>query len=175
MAAYLSLPAFQEVIEFVENDSVYEDSVKTLANSMLSYYFPIVNGWIIAPEQNRNDSFADFIVLRVQRRYPGDRSVVDHTVAEAKKNKDDLSAAMDQLENALEQSNTEFGRCWAMIFHGLNLLFYEYHQYLPENHRLIPMGPPSQPGRNKLHVRTESLAINEMLLHMLQHETPARR
>lgn len=85
MAAYLSLPAFQELIEFVENDSAYEDSVKALANSMLSYYFPLVNGWIIAPEQNRNNSFADFIVLRVQRRFPGDRSIIDHTVAEAKK------------------------------------------------------------------------------------------
>lgn len=84
MATYLSLPAFQELIEFVENDSVYEDSVKALANSMLTYYFPIANGWIVAPEQNRNDSFADFMVLRVQRRYPGDRSAFDHTVAEAK-------------------------------------------------------------------------------------------
>lgn len=69
MAAYLSLPAFQELIEFVENDSVYEDSVKALANSMLSYYFPLVNGWIIAPEQNRNNTFADFIVLRVTTFY----------------------------------------------------------------------------------------------------------
>lgn len=175
MAAYLSLPAFQELIEFVENDSMYEDSVKALANSMLSYYFPVVNGWIIAPEQNRNNSFADFIVLRVQRRYPGDRSVVDHTVAEAKKKADDLGAAMDQLENALEQSNTEFGRCWAILFHGLNFLFYEYHEYLPENHRLIPTGPPSQPRRNKFHVRTDSLAIDEMLMHMLQNNTPNPR
>ena len=98
MAAYLLLPEFQELIEFVENDSAYEDSVKALANSMLGYYFPIGHGWIIAPEQNRNNSFADFIVLKVQRRYPGDRGVVDHTVAEAKKKADYLNAAMDQLE-----------------------------------------------------------------------------
>lgn len=51
-----------------------------------------INGWIVAPEQNRNNTFADFIVLRVQRRYPGDRSVIDHTVAEAKKKDDDLGA-----------------------------------------------------------------------------------
>lgn len=175
MAAYLSLPAFQELIEFVENDSVYEDSVKALANSMLSYYFPLVNGWIIAPEQNRNNSFADFIVLRVQRRFPGDRSVIDHTVAEAKKKTDDVAAAMDQLEYALEQSNTEFGRCWAVLFHGLDILFYEYHEHLPENHRLVPTGPPSQPRRNKFHVRGDSRAVDEMLMHMLQHETPSPR
>lgn len=71
---------------------------------MLGYYFPIGHGWIIAPEQDRNNSFADFIVLKVQRRYPGDRGVVDHTVAEAKKKADHLNAAMDQLENALEES-----------------------------------------------------------------------
>lgn len=142
---------------------------------MLSYYFPLVNGWIVAPEPNRNNTFADFIVLRVQRRYPGDRSVVDHTVAEAKKKEDDLGAAMDQLENAPEQSNTEFGRCWAIMFHGLDLLFYEYHEYLTENNRLLPTGPPSQPRRNKFHVRTDSLAIDEMLMHMLHHETPNPR
>ena len=175
MAAYLSLPAFQELIEFVENDSMYEDSVKALANAMLTYYFPIVNGWIVAPEQNRNNTFTDFIVLRVQRRYAGDRSVVDHTVAEAKKTTDDIGAAMDQLENALEQSNTEFGRCWAIIFHGLNILFYEYHEYLPENERVIPTGPPSQSRKTEFHVRTDSLAIDEMLTHMLHHETPSAR
>ncbi|PYH92439.1 hypothetical protein BO71DRAFT_451392 [Aspergillus ellipticus CBS 707.79] len=112
MAAYLSLPAFRELIEFVEHDSVY--------------YFPIANGWIVAPEQPRNNSFVDFIVLRWQRRYPGDRSVIDHTD-------------------------------------------------LPENHRLIPTGPPSQRRRNKFHVRNDSLAIDEMLVHMLQHETPNPR
>ena len=49
--------------------------------------------------------------------------MVDHTVAEAKKEADDLGAAMDQLENALEQSNTEFGQYWTILFHGLNFLF----------------------------------------------------
>ncbi|PLN86007.1 hypothetical protein BDW42DRAFT_121762 [Aspergillus taichungensis] len=175
MATYLSLPAFQELIEFVERDSVYEDSVKALAVSMLSYHFPIVNGWIIAPEQNRNDRFADFIVLRVQRRFPGDRSVIDHTVAEAKKGSDNLDAAMEQIENALEHANTEFGRCWAIVFHGLDILFYEYHKYLPANSRLIPTGPPSQPHTNRFHVRTDSLSVQEMLTHMLQHETPNPR
>lgn len=43
---------------------------------------------------------------------------------------DDLGAAMDQLENALEQSGTEFGWCWAILFHGMHFLFYEYHEYL---------------------------------------------
>ncbi|EKV10994.1 hypothetical protein PDIG_48460 [Penicillium digitatum PHI26] len=55
IAAYLFLPECQELIEFVENNSVNEDSVKALANSMLSYYFPLINGWINAPKQNRNN------------------------------------------------------------------------------------------------------------------------
>lgn len=67
MTAYLSLPAFKELIEFVGNDSTFEDFVTTMTNSMLSCYFPIANGWTIATEQNRNDCIADFIVLRVQR------------------------------------------------------------------------------------------------------------
>ncbi|PKY03714.1 hypothetical protein P168DRAFT_167841 [Aspergillus campestris IBT 28561] len=125
MAAYLSLPAFQELIEFVGSDSAYENSVKALASSMLSYYFPIANGWIIAPKQNRNNHLADFIVLRVQRSFPGSRNVIDHTVAEAKKEVDDIDGAMKQLEDALEHTNTEFGRCWGILFHGLDVLFFE--------------------------------------------------
>lgn len=51
-------------------------------------------------------------------------------MAEAKK-ANDLGAAMDQLQNALEQSKHRVGRCWAILFHGLKFLLYEYHKYLP--------------------------------------------
>lgn len=42
MTVYLSLPAFQELIEFVENNSMYEDWVKPMVNSELTYHFPVV-------------------------------------------------------------------------------------------------------------------------------------
>jgi len=71
---------------------------------------------------------------------------------------------MDQLENARGQSNTELGRSSFTVLTSCSIV--------SENHRLIPTGPSPQSRRNKFHVRTESLAVDEMLTHMLQYETP---
>lgn len=175
MAVYLSIPILDELVRFVENDSTYEDAVKAMASGILSYYFPPTNGYTVAPEQNRNDNYADFIILRIQRRFPGDRGVIDHTVAEAKRTSDPLGASLEQLENALEHANTEFKRCWAIMIHGYTFKFYEYHGNLPAHARLIPWGPPNQAQQNSFHARIDSLAIDWMLRHMAQNDTPLAR
>ncbi|OJD12508.1 hypothetical protein ACJ73_09340 [Blastomyces percursus] len=174
MANYISLPILDELVRFAEHDSEYEDSAKAMASGVLNYYFPATNGFTVAPEQNRNDH-SDFIILRIQRRFPGDRGVVDHTLAEAKKTADSVQAALEQLENALENANTEFGRCWAILVHGCTFYFYEYHLNLPLNARLIPWGPPGQLSRNSFHARNDSVAIDWMLRHMGQNNTPPSR
>ncbi|EEH11157.1 predicted protein [Histoplasma capsulatum G186AR] len=175
MANYLSLPILHELVQFAEEDALYEDSIKAMASGILNYYFPATNGFTVAPEQNRQGNIADFIILRIQRRFPGDRGVVDHTVAEAKRDTDSITAALEQLENALEQANTEFGRCWAMLIHGCNFQFFEYHIHLPAGERLIPWGPPNQPSQNLFHCRNESVTIDWMLRHMGQNNTPPAR
>lgn len=95
----------------MECDSRLEDAVKVMASGILSNYFTVLNGFIIASEQTRNYNVPDFIIIRIQRRFPGDRGVVDHTIAEAKKAEDRVSVCLEQLENALEQAITEIGRC----------------------------------------------------------------
>lgn len=61
-----------------------------------------------------------------------------------------MDASLDQLENVLENWNTEFGRCWALLIQGVEFMFYEYHQHRPVNNRLLPWGSPDQPGRRYL-------------------------
>ncbi|GLA30358.1 hypothetical protein M752DRAFT_279533 [Aspergillus phoenicis ATCC 13157] len=176
MAIYLSQPIIDEVVRFVEEDSRYEDSVKAMAAGILTYYFPIANGFLVVPEQNRGDQFPDFIIFRIQRRFPGDRSVVDHTVTEAKKSDDSIPASLEQLQNALEHSNTGFRRCWAILVHGATFYFYEYHESLPPNNRLLPWAPPGRPqGQNAFHARQNSVEIDWMLRHMAQNDTPPAR
>lgn len=176
MAVYLSLPILDELVRFVEDDSTYEDSVKAMASGILNYYFPAANGYTVAPEQNRDHNYADFIILRIQRRFPGDRGVIDHTFVEAKRASDGLQASLEQLENALEHANTQFGRCWAIMSHGINFKFYEYHRNLPEHTRLIPWGPPNQrQPRNSFHARNDSVEVDWMLRHMAQNDTPPAR
>lgn len=152
-----------------------EDAVKAMASGILNYYFPAANGWTVAPEQNWNDNYADFIILRIQRRFPGDRGFIDHTVAEAKRTSDALQASLEQLENAVEHANTEFGRCWAIMIHGFTFKFYEYHRNLPEHARLLPWGPPDQQQQNSFHALHDSVIIDWMLRHMAQHDTPTAR
>lgn len=138
MAIYLSLPILDELVRLVENNSTYERRVKAMASGILNYYFPAANGWTVAPEQNWNDKYADFIILRIQRRFREDRGVINHIVAEAKRTSDVLQASLEQLETAVEHTNTEFGRCWAIMIHGFTFKFYEYHRNLPEHARLLP-------------------------------------
>jgi hypothetical protein len=145
--------------------------MKTLANSILSFYFPIFNGWLMTPGQSRSNRPAESIFLRLQRRSAGDRGISDHVVAEVKRKADSVEVVIQQLENTLAYSETESGRYWVIIFDGLHILFYEYHGSHPRNHRLVPIGPPSQPGRNEFHVRTDSLVVDEMFGYLLQRES----
>ncbi|KAL3473824.1 hypothetical protein BJX99DRAFT_260940 [Aspergillus californicus] len=177
MAIYLSLEMADELVKFAENDSIYEDAVKAMASAILNHYSLLSDGFSVSPEQNRINNCPDFIlrILRIQRRFSGDRSVVDHTVAEATSSTDNLDEAMDQLGNALENANTEFGRCWALMVRGPDFMFYEYHANLPVNQRLVPWGPATEPNRNVFHARHNCVAIDWMLRHMQTHNTPQPR
>ncbi|PYI04675.1 hypothetical protein BO78DRAFT_167373 [Aspergillus sclerotiicarbonarius CBS 121057] len=176
MALYLSFPVLDELVRFVEEDSRYEDSVKAMTSGIPNYYFPVANGFAVVPEQNRNGRYPDLIVLKIQRRFPGDRSMIDHTFAEAKKMADDIPASLDQLQSALEGSNTEFRRCWALLVHAHTFHFYQYHETLPVNDRLVPWAPPNRPQtQNAFHARKDCAEIDWMLRHMAQHEVPPPR
>ncbi|KAJ5483140.1 hypothetical protein N7530_002386 [Penicillium desertorum] len=170
------LPILNELVHFVENDSTYEDSVEAMASGILNYYFPATNGYTVAPEQSLNNNFADFIIHVSNVGFPGDRGVIDHTFAEVKRASDNLQASLEQLEHALEHANTQFGRCWAIMIHGIKFKFYEYHRNLPEHACLIPRGPPNQrQRRNTFHARNDSVEVDWMLRRMAQNGTPPAR
>lgn len=175
MSVYLSVPILAEVVRSVEDESTYE-AVKAMASGILSYYFPPVNGYTVTLEHNRNDHSEYMAIFRIQRRFPGDRSTVDHTFVEVKDPRDPAEQSLDPLRGALEQSNTEFGRCWAMIIQKTNFKFYEYHSNLAVDNRLVPLGPPNQEqSRNSFHVRNDSVIIDWMLRHMIEFNiSPAR-
>lgn len=173
MANYLSIPILDELVCFAEQDSEYEDAVKAMLSSILVHYFPPLDGFSVVSKQNRNNHYVDYIVLRMQHQFPGDRGIIDHTVVEVKKQTGPLDTSLKQLENALENSNTEFGRCWALLIRGVEFMFYEYHQNRPVNNRLLPWG--HQPRQNTYHVRHDSEKIDWMLRRMIQQDIPPIR
>lgn len=176
MTLYSSLPILEELICRVEDDTDHHGNwIKAIADGILAYHFTAVNGFVtVAPAQPQNEDYADFIIRRIQRHSLGDRGLVDHAVAGATK-KGSSDASLHQLEKALGQSNTESGRCWALMIHGTRFSFYEYHLSLPPNHRLIPWGPSSQPARNSFHVRHDAAIIDLMLQRMAQDKAPPAR
>lgn len=49
MAVYLSLPILDAIVQFAENDSNNDASVKAMAFGILNYYFPVANGHAVLP------------------------------------------------------------------------------------------------------------------------------
>ena len=116
MANYISIPILDELVHFAEQDSKYEDAVKAMSSSILVHYFPPLKGFSVVSEQNRNNHYADYIVLRIQRRFPGDRGIVDHTVVEAKKKRpihwtDRLNSSKMHLRTRTPSLDV-VGLCW---------------------------------------------------------------
>lgn len=97
------------------------------------------------------------------------------TIVEATRTGDSLQSSLEQLEDTLNHANTELGRCWAIIIHGVNFKFYEYHRNPSAQTCLVPWGPPGQQHQNSFHVRDGSAEIDWMLRHMAQNSTPLAR
>lgn len=151
MADYIYVPIIDELITLVEHDSEYDNNVKAMLSTTLSHCFPIALGFALAPK-HENGIFSHFILYRLRRHVPGDRRVIKHAFIQAKRRADTLDESLGQLLNALETANTENKRCWAILAIGTEISFYEYHQELPKNERLLPWCPPGQ-SINRFNIR----------------------
>ena len=107
MASYLSIPILDKLVRAVEHDPTNWNFFKVLTSGILNYYFPTAKGYTVASKQSRNDNYADFIVLRLEHGLSGDRTVMDHTLVQAKPTSDPVS--LNGLKKALEHANTKFG------------------------------------------------------------------
>ncbi|KAJ5713619.1 uncharacterized protein N7483_010800 [Penicillium malachiteum] len=98
-----------------------------------------------------------------------------HVVVNATRAANDLATGLEQLERDLEveTNNLMPSRLWAILFHGLELRFYEYHRDLPAGHRLIPMSPPSEPGQHTLKMRDDEEEIQGMMTYLVLNEPTA--
>ncbi|KAE8307812.1 hypothetical protein BDV41DRAFT_31770 [Aspergillus transmontanensis] len=175
MAVYLSVPIINELVRLVDI-STSEDSVHAMGSAILNYYFPVANGYAVIPGEHRGDkNITEFNIIRIERRFPGDRSVVEHTTVKATQSADWLISSPEQLEGALWSTLRECGRCWVIIILGPTFRFYEYHLHRPTNKRVIPWGPPNQQQQNSFHVRHDCITIDWMLRHMAQNDAPPVR
>lgn len=187
---YISIHIIEAMVYNVEqedSDTEYENATKAMSSSILNYYFPLVNGFLVTltSEENKNNEEYDYgygsRVFRFRRHLLNSIGFLDRTVTvvETKKQIDSgsLEAAFERLENALEnsESTTRVGRYWALLIRGVEFMFYEYQQNRPGNHRLLPWGSPDQPERNVYHVRRDAETIDWMLRQMIQQDTPPIR
>lgn len=174
MADYMHIPAIDDFIAFVEHDSNDENSMKAMLSATLSHRFPITHGFALAPKQGENSFFSHFALYRIQYRFPGDRGLVDHASIQATRSGDTLDESLSQLLNALDIANSENNRCWAILAIGMEITFYEYHQELPKNKRLLAWCPPGQ-RTNSFNIRHDCELIDWMFNYMRQNNGTTAR
>ena len=188
---YISIHIIEAMVYNVEqedSDTEYENATKAMSSSILNYYFPLVNGFLVTltSEENQNNKEYDYgygsgVFFRFRRHVLNSIGFLDRTVTvvETEKRVDpsSLEASLERLENALEnsESTTGVGRCWALLIRGVEFMFYEYHQHRPGNYRLLPWGPRDQPEWNVYHVRRDAETIDWMFRRMVQQDDPPIR
>ncbi|KXG53809.1 uncharacterized protein PGRI_008590 [Penicillium griseofulvum] len=174
LAKYVDIPIIDAFVTCVENNTNYENSIKAMLNGILAHYFPIDMGYAVAPKQNRDNKLSHFLVCRLRCRFSEDRGIVDHALIKAKGRLDTLEESVEQLTEALENSNTDNGQCWAILAIDAHLIFYEYFKDLPKNESLLPWCPPGQPT-NSFHIRHDYEVIDWMFNYMRQKDGPQAR
>lgn len=158
--------------------------MKAVASSILAHYFPAFKGFAVTPDsQPRPQPNPDTLTLRIQRHRhvpgylapsPGRQGLVDHIVTVAKANCDaetneveDLWLTMKDLENTLDHANTESGRCWGLLVYATTFMFYEYHQDLTEDRRLV--------CRGSYHVRCDDSEIDRAFRYLARTDASFAR
>ncbi|KAF7588709.1 hypothetical protein BBP40_005310 [Aspergillus hancockii] len=155
----------QVFIRFVKKYPQLDIWVEILAKQILDRHFR--EEWTVLEDRSAD------VTLRVQRlpvsQHPcGNQHFVDHVVVKAARASEYLHFSLERLKNALGQIETESGRCWAMLFRGLNITLYEYHQYLPVNDRLICKF-------DSLHIERNSIGIQALLAYIARGIIPPQR
>lgn len=173
MTLYLSVEILEEFVIHVEK-SKDENAIKTMTFGILSHYFSPTGGYAVAFGPRREGHYTDFVILRMPPLPPAERGIFDHCVVKARCESVDVQTALAELESDGGLTNTEHGRCWALLIVGARFSFFEYHQNLPPGRRLlsrVPLGGST----NEFHALHDSPAVDKMLRHMYRHPVPPAR
>ncbi|RAK89680.1 hypothetical protein BO79DRAFT_254431 [Aspergillus costaricaensis CBS 115574] len=176
MAEYLTMPILNELIRRVEEDPGNEDAVKAMTSGILSFYFSIDEGFIVAPISTGGKCSTGFgyIIRHIQPSLSENRKIADHVVVRSEVD-DNLQSCIDRLRHSIESRAPVVESCWAVLVQGQSVYFYEYHGQLPEHERLVPWELSGQSQeQHAFHVRRDSVQIEQMLRHMALHDMPAR-
>ncbi|GLA66565.1 hypothetical protein AtubIFM54640_009144 [Aspergillus tubingensis] len=176
MAEYLTMPILNELIRRVEEDPSNADAVKAMTSGILSYYFLINEGFIVAPKSTSNEFSTGFEykIRHIQPSRSENRKIVDHVVARSEVD-NILQSCISRLQQSIQHRIPGVESCWAVLVQGQSVYFYEYHGQLPEHERLVPWALSGQSQeQHAFHVRRDSVQIERMLRHMALHDMPAR-
>lgn len=176
MADYLTIPILNELIQRVEEDPSNADAVKAMTSGILSYYFSIDKGFIVAPKSTSSDCSAGFgyIIRHIQPSSSENRKIVNHVAARSEVD-DSHQSCINRLRYSIQRRVPGVKSCWAVLVQGQSVYCYEYHEQLPEHERLVPWGPSGRSQeQHAFNVRRDSVQIEQMLKHLALHDMPAR-
>ncbi|RAH52002.1 hypothetical protein BO85DRAFT_211192 [Aspergillus piperis CBS 112811] len=164
MAEYLTMPILNELIRRVEEDPRNEDVEKAMTSGILSYYFPIDQGFIVAPTSTSSkcSSGFEFIIRQFQPSPSKDRMIVDHAVVRSEVD-DSLQSCINRLRHSIQHRISGVESCWAILVQSQSVYCYEYHGQLHEHERLVPWALSGRSQeQHAFHVRRDSVQIKRM-------------
>lgn len=169
MANYISVPIIAELVRRTEENPHDGNSVKAMASSVLSHYFPADKGYGVTAAPNRGSRSADSMMLQIKHCLP-DRHIVDHMFIDANWGADSTKSSLERLQEAVNHGKMNCGRCWVLLIQGCDFHFYHYDVNRPGQARLIPWYPSAR-QENCFQARRANFEIDWMLRHMAQRNT----
>ncbi|KAI9758449.1 MAG: hypothetical protein M1835_000595 [Candelina submexicana] len=159
--SYLELDVFRALFA---QEQHREYVTKAIASALLTWYFPLQEGYCVAPEQERSRNTPDFIIYTVKHNV-GHIDLYDCVFIEVKRNHLD---AETQVWNACEQTENDSGVCYACTFNQWDLKFYRFV------HRLNSIGEPASctPFSDKIDIRYEAQEVDRIFDYMRKNPLP---
>lgn len=140
---FTSIPTLMDFISYLR-DNDFEDKFKTLANLLLTLYFPVTHGFVVGPERRIGEAgIPDFGVYRIS--LDREDGFEDYCYVEVKRAGGRWLEAEGQLGSTMASLENP---CYAIILVGRRLRFYivdcetRGHGY---GHGLIPIVPEGWP------------------------------
>ena len=119
MAEYLTMPILNELIRRVEEDPENEDAVKAMTSGILSFYFSIDEGFIVAPISTGGKCSTGFgyIIRHIQPSPLVNRKIVDHVVVRSEV-AENLQSCINRLRHSIQHRIPGMESCWVVLVQG---------------------------------------------------------
>ncbi|KAI9879006.1 MAG: hypothetical protein M1830_009875 [Pleopsidium flavum] len=125
--SYLDMPVIQADIDMLTAvPESRENQFRKPVSAILSWIFPVAEGYQVTQEVGTQNTVPDFTVFKVSRVAIGNAHNYEIMMVESKKRDGAWGSTMDQAVNHFEETSNESKKVYGMVHIGLEVAFYRY-------------------------------------------------